>query len=268
MTPLKIRNVMLGEGRPKICVPVTGRTEAEIYGAARAVLAVPADLAEWRADWYENGKDPEAAGQILAELRRILGDMPLLFTFRTAAEGGEQAISPEEYLRLNQAVCSGGTADLIDIEYSMGESVVPALIQAARQAGVCTVLSSHDFRGTPPADEMLSRLQAMEKAGAHIPKLAVMPRSEQDVMALLEASFAMKQAAQVPFVAISMSQTGVISRLSGEFFGSAFTFGTAASASAPGQISAGELKEIMEWLHRGLQPCFSAAADCALQHEA
>ena len=252
MTPLKVRGLTLGEGRPKICVPVMGRTSDEICSSARALLSVPAELAEWRADWYKEGLNPDCVRQVLTELREILKEMPILFTFRTASEGGEQPAAPDQYIALNRSVCADRLADLIDIEYSMGTSAVSELIQAARQAGVRTVLSSHDFRRTPPAQEILSRLQVMERAGADLPKVAVMPQSQQDVMELLQASLSMKQSSQVPFITVSMAQTGVISRLAGEFFGSAFTFGTAAGASAPGQISARDLKQALEAIHNGL----------------
>jgi len=40
-----------------------------------------------------------------------------------------------------------------------------------------------------------------------------------------------------------------VSRLTGELFGSALTFGAAKTASAPGQIPVTELREILTVLH-------------------
>lgn len=51
-----------------------------------------------------------------------------------------------------------------------------------------------------------------------------------------------------PVVTMSMGARGVISRLSGGLTGSAITFGAAAEASAPGQLPAGKLREILEFL--------------------
>ena len=51
---------------------------------------------------------------------------------------------------------------------------------------------------------------------------------------------------------MSMSATGVISRVCGEVFGSALTFGAVGKASAPGQMGAGELKEMLTTLHASL----------------
>lgn len=41
MPSLKIRNTLLGEGRPKICVPIVGTTEKEILEEAGSFSACP-----------------------------------------------------------------------------------------------------------------------------------------------------------------------------------------------------------------------------------
>lgn len=55
--------------------------------------AAKPDLAEWRADWYEEVFDREKLEATLAWLREELGELPLLVTFRTREEGGEQSVS-------------------------------------------------------------------------------------------------------------------------------------------------------------------------------
>lgn len=55
-----------------------------------------------------------------------------------------------------------------------------------------------------------------------------------------------------PFITMSMGGTGVISRLAGEVFGSAFTFGAGKEAIAPGQIPVGELRRVLEILHKSM----------------
>ena len=97
MKTVKIREITIGTGRPKICVPIVGKTEEEILQEARKIPQSTADLAEWRADWYEETDDWGKAESVLQQLREILGEIPLLFTFRSAAEGGEREISAEAY---------------------------------------------------------------------------------------------------------------------------------------------------------------------------
>ena len=52
MTPVTVRNLKIGEGVPKICVPVTGATKEEILKEIKAPDMACADLIEWRADCF------------------------------------------------------------------------------------------------------------------------------------------------------------------------------------------------------------------------
>jgi len=173
-----------------------------------------------------------------------------LFTFRTKKEGGEKEISMEDYIALNRAVAQSGNADLIDVEIFSGDQVVSDLISAAHAAGTLVVGSNHDFFATPSRADIVSRLRKMQDMGADIPKIAVMPTCTEDVLTLLAASSEMqKQYADRPIITMSMSAKGVISRLSGEVFGSSMTFGAVGRGSAPGQISVDALSQVLDILH-------------------
>ncbi len=58
-----------------------------------------------------------------------------------------------------------------------------------------------------------------------------------------------EQYADRPIITMSMAGKGVISRLAGELFGSALTFGSAKRASAPGQVPVTELRKVLSLLH-------------------
>ena len=55
-----------------------------------------------------------------------------------------------------------------------------------------------------------------------------------------------------PIITMSMSGTGVISRLCGELFGSALTFGSVEKVSAPGQMEVNDLFTILQLFHNAL----------------
>ena len=254
MNPVIIRNITIGKGRPKICVPITGQTAEEILTEAESFPSLPADLAEWRADWYEDVFDMEKLLGTGRALRKALGEIPLLFTFRTKAEGGEKEISDEQYQILNTAMAESGHADLIDVEIFSKETVAEKIISAAHENNVKIVGSNHNFHTTPSQGEIVKRLCHMRNAGADIPKIAVMPQSEQDVLTLLSATLEMsRQHADCPIITMSMAKTGLISRLAGETFGSAVTFGAASKASAPGQIGVKELAQALDIIHGSLR---------------
>lgn len=250
MNQLKVRNLVLGEGMPKICVPIVGTSWEEIKEQAEEIVKLPVDFVEWRMDWYEKVTEESSVIDILGLLRQYLGDLPLMATFRTKQEGGMQEFSQQEYCALMNTVLTSGYIDLADVELFLGEKLVKELIEAAHRAGVFVVASNHDFFKTPTKEEMIRRLCKMQELGADVLKIAVMPNTNRDVLTLLETTVEMNEVyAKKPLITMAMSGIGMISRLSGECFGSAVTFGAARKASAPGQIGVEQLREILQIVH-------------------
>ncbi len=253
MKTVKIRDVEIGAGIPKICVPIVGVTKKDILEQAKALQTLPVDVVEWRIDWFEGVFDFDALVDALTELRAALGTLPLLMTFRTSKEGGEKAIDAEAYAELNIKAAQTGLVDLIDVEVFTGDEIVSRIIREAHAAGVKVVASNHDFDKTPDKEDIVGRLRKMQAMDADIPKIAVMPRSKRDVLTLLAATEEMAtDYADRPIITMSMAGTGVISRLCGEVFGSALTFGAAAKASAPGQMGVEDLSTVLGLLHKSL----------------
>lgn len=265
---VEVRGVRIGEGMPKICVPIVGMTREEILKEAGTFSEIPLDLVEWRVDWYEDAMDTGKVLNTAKALREVLGEIPVLFTFRTAREGGEKAITIDEYAELNKSVAESGFVDLIDVEAFLGENSlddlsdyknvrgeqqVRSLIHEIHVCGGKVVASNHDFTKTPSKDVLVQRLCYMQQLGADIPKIAVMPQNKKDVLTLLCATEEMVSShEETPVITMSMSATGVISRICGETFGSALTFGAAKKASAPGQMGVNDLYEVLEIIHNSL----------------
>lgn len=250
---VEMRGVKIGEGMPKICVPVAEKTLEDISKSLNGLLSASFDLVEWRVDHFEVAFDEKEVLNALELIREKLSDKPLLFTFRTAKEGGEKDITPEKYLELISAAIDSGLVDAVDVEVFMGDEIVSEIVCHAHEKGVVVIASNHDFDKTPSKDEIVKRLCKMQSLGADIPKIAVMPNTKKDVLVLLEATEEMvREHADRPVITMSMSGDGVISRLCGEVFGSALTFGTAGKASAPGQIDSGKLSSVLSIIHESL----------------
>ena len=96
MSSITIRRCCIGEGRPKVIVPIVERTEAAILQKAAAFSTSSADCVEWRADWFADTLDADALSRCLRGLRAALGENLLLVTFRTQAEGGEAALTADQ----------------------------------------------------------------------------------------------------------------------------------------------------------------------------
>ena len=200
MNTVQVKNTVIGEGRPKICVPIVGKTKTDILEEAKKITSLPVDV-----------------------------------------------------VALNIAAAQSGYVDLIDVEAFTGDDVVKTIIDAAHKAGVKVIASNHDFFKTPEKEEIIRRLRMMQDFGADIPKMAVMPTCKQDVLTLLSATLEMSEKyADRPIITMSMAGTGVVSRLTGETFGSALTFGASSKASAPGQVGVHELKQVLDIIHSSL----------------
>lgn len=253
MDTVYIKELAIGEGRPKICVPICGKNGEEILREAESVRELPADLIEWRADWYDDVFDRVCLEEMLQSLRHKLDDKPLLFTFRSIQEGGEKPIRPEQYLEVSRTVCASGQADALDVELFMDGKITKEIIDMAHRQRMAVIASNHDFIKTPEKDEITRRLILMDEMGADILKIAVMPKSKTDVLELLMATEEMGRLyTEKPVVTMSMGPMGLISRLAGETFGSAITFGAGAKASAPGQMPAEQLEKVLDAIHESM----------------
>ncbi|MGL6200150.1 MAG: type I 3-dehydroquinate dehydratase [Lachnospiraceae bacterium] len=245
---IKVRNLKLGHGIPKVCVPITSCRAEELVAEIEMAKEQKADLVEWRADYCECKDDPDGMAVVGQKVRNAAQDMPVLFTYRT--EDKDDPVDMEAYIELNKAMIKSGLVDIIDIELLMGDEICKELCQLAHQHEVKSIISNHDFEGTPTAEVIISRLEKMQQLGADVPKQAVMPQTAKDVVTLLAATeeYARAKAAG-PFITMSMKRLGNISRISGEIFGSALTFGSIKKASAPGQLEVKTLQFILQALH-------------------
>lgn len=250
MKTVTVKKLVIGEGMPKIIVSLMGKDVDEVRSEALAYRDAQFDILEWRADHFTDVLSQPAVLAALGAIRDALPDTPLLCTFRSAQEGGEQAIPREAYLALNQIFVDSGCADMIDVELFTGDAEVQRLVTYAHQRNVRVVMSNHDFAKTPAGEEIIQRLRRMQTLDADIVKIAVMPQSKRDLLTLLSATLDMHEHyADRPVITMSMAKEGLISRLAGEVFGSAATFGAVKKVSAPGQISVQNLRTVLTLLH-------------------
>lgn len=246
------RNLVIGDGIPKICVPVVAKNRIEIKLALKEMKGQPFDMVEWRADFFEEYNQPDKVCEVLEIIRSEMGEKPILFTFRTRREGGYRDLPTiEEYIQLNAQAADSGLADLIDVETALGDDVAFILVETAHSKGVKVIASNHDFSGTPKKEEMLLRLCKMQDMEADIVKLAVMPQCERDVLNLMDTTLTMLELHnETPVVTMAMGELGLLSRVCGSLFGSAITFGSIGTASAPGQISVKKMEQVLQVLQR------------------
>jgi 3-dehydroquinate dehydratase/shikimate dehydrogenase len=221
----------------RICVPVRVQRAAELDSAIRSAAEV-ADLVEVRLD-YLNRDEHESAFQFLrGHLSRE--HPPMILTFRPAEEGGHTPADYEARRGFWTALNKLSGSALMDLELDLAEGFAADKVAIDWNRVIC---SHHDFRGVPPdLDQIYERMAATL---ARVVKIAVQADDATEclpVFHLLERA----QREGREMIAIAMGQTGIMTRILGPSRGSFLTYGAfdSDSATAPGQTSARELREV------------------------
>ncbi|WP_151982483.1 type I 3-dehydroquinate dehydratase [Acinetobacter guerrae] len=242
-----VKNLNIGELPVKTIVPITAKTKEQAIAQAKVIAEnKDADIAEFRIDLLEFASDSKQVIALGQELNQILKDKPLLATIRTANEGGKLKLTDQEYEKIYGEYLKKPFMQLLDIEMFRDQAAVAKLTKLAHQKNVLVVMSNHDFDKTPSEQEIVSRLLKQDQMGADILKIAVMPKSKQDVFTLMNATLKVSEQSKKPLLTMSMGRLGTISRIATANMGGSLSFGMIGEASAPGQIDVTQLKQFLK----------------------
>ena len=130
MKIISIRDVHIGEGVPKIIVPLMGRNVEQLLLEIKTIKQAAPDIVEWRADALEKIDNLEVVKETLSTIREALLPTPLLFTFRSHREGGNKHIEDAYYKQLLDEVIQTKDIDLVDVE--LFSSNVNEIVETAK----------------------------------------------------------------------------------------------------------------------------------------
>ena len=89
MRPITLRGEPLARGAmPAVCIPLVARTADALLAEAEAAAAKRPDLVEWRVDHFEGIADSIGVAGLAVRLKQAAEGLPILFTCRSAREGG------------------------------------------------------------------------------------------------------------------------------------------------------------------------------------
>lgn len=226
----------------KIAVPITGENIAEISKEVSSINNAidKIDLIEWRIDYL---KDFSLAN--LIECNRIVRQVkiPLILTLRSVEEGGN-SIELDYHDLLNRSI-ETLDFDILDVEI---DKKVDELITKVHQNNRCVIASHHDLKNRLDERGIIEKFKLMNDHNADIAKVAIMPKDEKDVLALIQASLVANDELDIPIVSMAMGEKGMISRIMPSHFGSVCSFGSLDKSSAPGQIKVDDLRRIINLL--------------------
>jgi 3-dehydroquinate dehydratase-1 len=192
---------------------------ADTFADTLADTLADTDDASPIAGWAEAGARVEATGT------------PVLVTIRLAAEGGRWTRPDAERLALYREALAFAT--WVDVEAA--SPLTREVTALARARGATSIVSHHDFKGTPPPDELERRLAACLAGGADVPKLATKVNNDEDRAALLALAAAHAGRACV----IGMGPAEL--RVALPAAGSRLAYAYLDAPTAPGQSSADEM---------------------------
>lgn len=136
-------------------------------------------------------------------------------------------------------------AGYVDIEYESATEYREELVHYAKSNDTLVIISYHNFDTTPSKEELNAIIAQSKDWGADKVKLATMANNTQDNARILSL-----YADHTNIIAFCMGELGIITRVAAPTLGSDFTFVAYSKkdATAPGQLSLGEMIDIYESL--------------------
>ena len=159
---IKVKNVNIGDGVPKICIPVIEKHKKDVLKYIKEIDKLPIDLIEWRADFYEDSDNN--IEEISKEIKKCTSK-PIIFTLRSVKEGGNLSIKSNTYdsmINIYKTIIDKKLFSIIDIELlTLKENDIKELIKLSKKENIKTILSNHDFNKTPNKIEIIHRIKKM-----------------------------------------------------------------------------------------------------------
>ena len=220
---------------PKVCLALSGDTIDDMLASAES-MARDNPFLEFRLDYL---KQPLAA---LPKIHRFLEThqyVTAIGTCRRAENGGRFKGSLASQLEVLTKAHAAG-CQIVDLEIQSAlKAKREAIARLRSRAGL--IVSFHDFRATRNLDETLEK---MLKVPADFYKVVSTATTLSDNVTMM--TFLQTQSDQHALIGLCMGEQGIISRVLSVRAGSVFTFGAVSAdlKTAPGQISAGELRSI------------------------
>lgn len=219
---------------PRVCVPLVGEDPAAMLERAESVVR-DNPFMEFRLDYLSN---PVAGLPKLKHFLDLHPEAMAIATCRRAVNGGKFKGSAAAQLEILTKAAAAGF-QLVDMELQSAE-ILKRTDLADLKDKVGVILSFHDFKATRKLEETFAGMQRYPADFYKVVSTATTLYDNVQMMKFLQA-----HSAQFEMVGLSMGEQGIISRVLGVRAGSVFTFGAATRGeeTAPGQVTAGELRD-------------------------
>lgn len=214
----------------RICVSIAASNVDDLKAQAEKAFALGADFVEARLDFLP--QDQVMAGALAMDKGMAV------FTLRPKDQGGKFAGTEEERIRLLGKLAEARPM-LVDIELSTLQAN-DNLADYLELASIPTLVSWHDFSGTPTNDELAKILMEMRIYSNYI-KLVTTATSVGDSLRLMNLY---ENAIGLHPIIFAMGEAGVMTRILSAMYGAPYTYAALESAVAPGQLTVAQMKKL------------------------
>jgi len=217
----------------KWSVVATAHTQRGLREAASLRPGNGVDLVEVRLDCLA-----PAVSRLRAAIQKIR--LPVILTARHPKEGGCRGMGDAGRAALLELLIP--LAAYIDVELRSMKPLA-AVIAQAKRSGVRTILSFHDFSGTPGAARLRAKSALGLRHGASIVKIATTLRGPGDLAALIDL-----QSKSGDLAVMGMGPLGKVSRLVLPLAGARLVYGYLDRPQVDGQWPAQMIADLLSEL--------------------
>ncbi|XP_058002784.1 bifunctional 3-dehydroquinate dehydratase/shikimate dehydrogenase, chloroplastic [Hevea brasiliensis] len=217
---------------PMLCAPLMAQSVEQMITDMHRAKTQGADVVEVRLDYLKNFQPRQ-------DLETILRNKPLpvVIVYRPKWEGG--LYEGDEHRRLEALRLAHELgADYIDFELKVASDLVGEL-KKTHQTGSKVIVSCYLNRPTPSKEELSRLVGIMQATEADIIKVV----SCADNITELETLFHLLLHCQVPIIAYSVGERGIISQILAPKFGGSLVYGSLEGSSIPGLPTLDSLTE-------------------------
>jgi 3-dehydroquinate dehydratase type I len=225
-----------------ICIPLTGRNIEEDLESVERCRSSGADMVELRLDKLD---DPYTGRDFPI---RELG-IKTVMTVRPRWEGGSFPGRDIERIALLHD-CIDRQPDCIDIEAGTDEDLLSGILDHARKNGVGTIISFHQFDGSPDLDLICNKMKSMKGYGADIVKMAYTCSGFHDSVVLIKAGLKFRDMG-IDHSIMGMGPFGQLTRILAPAIGCKIAYACLDDPDVEGQVKIGDLKMIWSLLSEG-----------------
>ncbi|MHA1313030.1 MAG: type I 3-dehydroquinate dehydratase [Candidatus Helarchaeota archaeon] len=215
-----------------ICVAIAAKNLQEAKKKAGKAAQKGANLVEIRLDYFKS--------IISSSLHGIMESItvPVIFTLRKKSEGG--------YFQGNETERQNILKELIEIrpryvDVELSTETLPELMELGKKNSVEIICSYHDFKKTPPLQNLLEKTKKIKQMRGKIGKIITMATQPQDNLIHFNL---LQEVNDLKMICFAMGQAGILSRVFSPIFGGMFTFASLDEKTALGQINISEMQQI------------------------